>query len=84
VNTLVTMAQGGGGIPPIPPVPPMNPIDPLVRPRNLPILVPQNLPAVDMPSYLPKFYGTKDEDPSRHMERHMEKLVSFLVINPGY
>ena len=84
VDTPVTMAQGGGGIPPIPPAPPINPIDPLVRPRGLPILVPQNLAAVDMPSHLPKFYGTKDEDPSRHMEKYMERLASSLVTNPGY
>jgi hypothetical protein len=64
--------------------PPISPIDPLVRLRGLSILVPQNLAAVDMQSHLPKFYGTKDEDPSRHMERYMERLASSLVINPGY
>ena len=37
-----------------------------------------------MPSHLPKFYGTKDEDPSRHMEWYIERLASSLVINPGY
>ena len=47
-------------------------------------MVPQNLAAVDMPSHLPKFYGTKDEDPSRHMERYIERLASSLVTNPGY
>ena len=41
---------GKGGPPPIPPIPP---IDSLVRPRGLPILVPQNLVAMDMPSNLP-------------------------------
>ena len=80
--TSVTMDQERGPDPP--PIPPMPPIDPLVRPRGLPIVVPQNLPAVDMPSHLPKFYGTKDEDPSRHMERYIERLASSLVINPGY
>ena len=60
-DTPVIMDQDRGPDPP--------PIDPLVRPRGLPIVVPQNLPVVDMPSHLPKFYGTKDEDPSRHMER---------------
>ena len=68
----------GGGPLPVPP------IDPLVRPRGLPILVPQNLVAVDMSSHLPKFYGTKDEDPSRHMKRYIERLASSLVTNPGY
>ena len=38
---------GGRGPPPLPSVPPIPPIDPLVRPRGLPILVPQNLVAMD-------------------------------------
>ena len=63
-----------------PPIPPISPIDPLVRPRGLPIVVQQNLQGVDIQSHFPKFYGTKDEDPSRHMER----LASFLVTNSGY
>jgi hypothetical protein len=37
-----------------------------------------------MPSHLLKFYGTKDEDPFRLMERYIERLASFLVINIGY
>ena len=61
----VTMDQKRGMDPP--PIPLMPPIDPLVRLRGLPIVVLQNLAAVNMPSLLPKFYGTKDEDPSRHM-----------------
>ena len=81
-DTPLIMAEERGMDPP--PIPPMPPIDPLVRPRGLPIVVPQNLPAVDMPSHLPKFYGTKDEDPSRHMERYIERLASSLVTNPGY
>ena len=77
---VVTMAQeGGGGVPP-----PNPPIDPLVRPRGLPIVVPRNLVAVDMPSNLPKFWGTKDEDPSRHMERYIERLASSLITDHGY
>ena len=80
VDTSVTMAQDGerGGPPPIPP------IDPLVRLRGLPILVPQNLVAVDMPSNLPEFYGTKDEDPSMHMERYIKRLASSFVTDLGY
>ena len=39
--TSVTMDQERGPDPP--PIPPMPPIDPLVRPRGLPIVVPQNL-----------------------------------------
>ena len=60
------------------------PIGPLVRLRGLPIEVPQNLHAVDMPSYLPKFYGTKDEDPSKDNKGHIERLASSLVTNPEY
>ena len=68
--------------PPDPPI--VEPIDPLVRPRGLPILVPQDLAALDMLSNLPKFWGTKDEDPSRHMEQYIERLASSLITNPGY
>ena len=79
---------GGGGIPPlishIPPIPLIPHIDPLVRRRTLPVVVPQGLVAVDMPSHQPKFYGTKDEDPSRHMERFTESVASSLIINHGY
>ena len=68
-----------------PPDPPLGePIDPLVRPRGLSILVPRDLAALDMPSNLPKFWGTKDEDPFRHMERYIERLANSLITNPGY
>ena len=73
---------GEGGIPP--PILPIPPIDPLVRPRGLPIIVPQGLPSLDIPSNLPKFYGTKDEDPSRHMERFVERVISSLITNQQY
>lgn len=33
---------------------------------------------------MPKFWDTNDEDPSRHMERYIERLASSLIINPGY
>ena len=77
---IVTMALDGERRNP----PPNPPIDSLVRLRSLPILVPQNLAAVDMPSNLPKFWGTKDEDPSRHMDRYIERLVSSLITDPGH
>jgi hypothetical protein len=70
--------------PPRPEPPPFEPIDPLVRPRGLPILVPRDLAALDMPSNLPKFWVTKDEDPSRHMEMYIKKLANSLITNPGY
>jgi hypothetical protein len=81
-DTPVTISEERGMDPP--PIPPMSSIDPLVRPRGLPIVVPQNLAAMNMPYHFPKFYGTKDEEPSRHMERYIERLASFLVTNPGY
>lgn len=43
----------GGGIPP--PIPPFPPIDPLVRPRGLPIIVPQGLASVDIPPTFSNF-----------------------------
>ena len=73
---------GGGGI--SPPIPHFPPIDLLVRPRGLPIIVPQGLESVDIPSNILKFYGTKDEDPSRHMERLIERVISSLITNQGY
>ena len=65
--------------PPRPDPPPVEPIDPLVRPRRLPILVPRDLVALDMSSNFSKFWGTKDEDPCRHMERYIERLASSLI-----
>ena len=82
----VTMnPPGGGGIPPsIPPIPPFPPIDPLVRPRGLPIVVPSGLALVDIPSNLPNVYGINDEDLSRHMERFIERVISYLITNQRY
>jgi hypothetical protein len=77
------MAQEGGGMDSSP-TPLIPPIDSLVRPRGLPVLVLQNLAAVNMPSHLPKFDETNDEDPYRYMERYIKKLARSLVTNPGY
>ena len=83
VEPLVTMNPNGGGGGPPPPHP-LPPIDPLVRPRGLPIWVPQNLVPIDMPADLPKFYDTRDDDPSRHMERYIEQMIFALITNQGY
>ena len=61
----------GGGVPP--PIVQIIPIDLLVRPQDLPIVVSQGLVSVDVPSNLPKFYGMKDEVPSRHMVHDLLK-----------
>lgn len=72
-----------------PPIPSMPPIEPLVRPRGLPIVISQNLRRVDIPSHLPKFYGTKNEDLSMHMERYMERdcqhkiALTFALLKSG-
>lgn len=66
-------------------IPPLDtPIDPLVRPRSLPIQVPQNLATEVVPPNMPKFYGTKNEDTSRHMERYIESLSRSLITDPWY
>ena len=72
----------GGGIPPL--ILPITPIDPLVTPRGLPIIVFQGLPSLDISSNLPKFYGTNDEDPSRHMQRFVERVISLQITNQQY
>ena len=74
--------RGRGGIPP--PIASFPPINPLVRPRGLPIIVPQGLVLVDIPSNLSKYYGTKDEDPSRHMGRFIERVITSLITNQQY
>ena len=67
-----------------PPPPPIDGIDPMMRPRGLPIVVPPNLREIPIPTHLPKFSGSPHEDPTVHVERFEELLVSSLVTNPGY
>ena len=59
-------------------------IDPLVMPRGLPIVVPRDLTPASILTNLPRFYRSRDEDPSLHMERYIETLTSSLVTNEGY
>ena len=84
VQPPVTMnpPNGRGGGPP--PPQPMPPIDPLVKPRGLPLLDPHNLVPQDMPAGLPKFSGMRDDNPSRHMERYIERMIIALITNQGY
>ena len=45
---------------------------------------PQNLIQLDMLSDLPKFYGTRDDDPSRHLERYIKRMTIALITDEGY
>jgi hypothetical protein len=67
---------------PPPPVVPV--IDPMMLPRGLPILVPANLPHMAMPVNLPSFVGYPHEDPTFHVERFEEILISNLITRPEY
>jgi hypothetical protein len=67
------------------PPPPPNPIiDPMLLPRGLPIIILQGLMPVTMPVNLPKFLGTWNEDPTTHVERFVEVLITSLVTDPNY
>lgn len=62
---------------PNPPLPP--PINPMILPRGLPIVVFQ-VPHIAIPTNLPRFLGHQNEDPTAHVERFEELLISSLVI----
>jgi hypothetical protein len=66
---------------PNPPPPP--PINPMMLPRRLPIVVPQ-VPQIAIPANLPKFSGSRNKDPTTHVERFEELLISSLVIQREY
>ena len=63
---------------------PPDPIDLMMRPWGLPIMVPPNLREIPIPTNLPKFSGSRHEDPTAHVERFEEVLVSNLVTDPGH
>ena len=63
---------------------PPGPIDPMMRPRGLPIVVPPNLREILILTNLSKFSGSWHEDPTAHVERFEEMLVSSLVTDPGH
>jgi hypothetical protein len=56
----------------------------MMLPRELPIIIPQGLMLVTMPINLPKFSGTRNEDPAAHVERFVEVFITSLVTNPNY
>jgi hypothetical protein len=73
ISIETTMAE------PRPNPPPPPPIDPMMLPRGLSIVVPQ-VPQIAIPANLPKFSGSRNEDPAAHVERFEELLISSLVI----
>jgi hypothetical protein len=81
-DTGPTMS-GAGPAPDPPPPPPHPPIDPMMLPRGLPIVVP-HIPQLTIPANLPKFSGSRNEDPAAYVERFEELLISSLVIQREY
>ena len=79
-----TPSMSGGGPGPGDEVPPPPPANPLIQPRGLPIVVPVGLEAVAIPPYLPLFTGTRDEDPSMHVEQFIELLTMCLITDNRY
>jgi hypothetical protein len=75
--------SGAGPAPDPPPPPPQPQIDPMMLPRGLPILVP-HVPQLTIPANLPKFSGSRNEDPAAHVERFEELLISSLVTRREY
>lgn len=69
---------------PLPPMDPPNPVDAMMAPRGLPILMPPNLASRAMPVHLPKFSGKAHEDPSNHIERYIEALVTNVIPEESY
>ena len=83
VDGDVEVMSGTGGGPRVEP-PAARPINPLVQPRGLPIVFPEGLASQSVPPNLPVFTGSRDEDPSSHVERFIEILTTSLVSEPGY
>jgi hypothetical protein len=75
--------SGVGPAPDPRPPPPQPPIDPMMLPRGLPIVVP-HVPQLTIPANLPKFSGSRNEDPAAHVERFEELLISNLVTRREY
>jgi hypothetical protein len=66
-----------------PPPPPPSPINLMMLPRGVPIVV-SHVPQLTIPANLPKFSGSRNEDPAAHVERFEELLISSLVIRREY
>ena len=71
--------------PPVVPLPmAANAADAMMAPRGLPIVMPPNLVPRPMPVHLPKFSGMAHEDPSNHIERYIEALVTNCIPEETY
>ena len=72
-----------------PPALPIDEIDPMMPPNLKEISpnlkeIPPNLREIPISTHLPKFYGSPHKDPTAHVERFEELLVSSLMTNPGH
>jgi len=67
-----------------PPDPNIHHIDPMMFPRGLPITIPNGLRGVTIPTNLPKFTSSPNEDLATHVERFVEVLITSLVIDHDY
>jgi hypothetical protein len=77
------MAEERPNFPRRPNPPPPPPIDPMLLPRGLLIVVSQ-IPQIAIPANLPRFFGSRNEDPVAHVERFEELLISSLVTQREY
>ncbi|CAK9232645.1 unnamed protein product [Sphagnum jensenii] len=80
----IHVAEEGPQVRANPPDPNVHHIDPMMLPRGLPITVPNGLKGVVIPTNLPKFTGSPNEDPATHVERFVEVLITSLVTDHDY
>jgi hypothetical protein len=66
------------------PDPNIHRIDPMMVPRGLPIIVPNGLKRVAIPTNLLKFTGSPNEDLTTHVERFVKVLITSLVTDHDY
>lgn len=69
---------------PVVPPPIGNSADAMMALRGLPIVMPLGLALRPMPVHLPKFSGMAYEDPSNHIERYIEVLMTNVIPDETY
>jgi hypothetical protein len=67
-----------------PPNPNIHHIDPMMIPKGLPITILNGLRGVAIPTNLPKFSSSPNEDPVTHVKRFIEVLMTSLVTDHDY